>query len=124
MKDDLGNDDSSADDKLNEVEETKEYLGKVERELEIREEALEANLREQEDLKNRLQTVNLERGLRRGRVDQLQAIDTYRREVNRQLKRLQLKALALNLDVRRAKERKEVVLEELKELVEDKNEKM
>ena len=124
MKDDLGNDDSSADDKLNEVEETKEYLGKVERELEIREEALEANLREQEDLKNRRQTVNLERGLRRGRVDQLQAIDTYRREVNRQLKRLQLKALALNLDVRRAKERNEVVLEELKELVEDKNEKM
>jgi len=100
-----------------EIAETREYLVQVERELAIREESLEANMREQEELKRRLQSVNLERGLRRGRVDQLQAIDTYRREVARQLKRLQSKGANLVADVRRARERRVVVLEELEELI-------
>lgn len=116
----MGNDESNAPDGVgdesSEVDETREYLAQVEQELAIREETLEANMREQEGLKRLLQTVNLERGLRRGRVDQLQAIDTYRREVARQLKRLQSKAVVLSADVRRAKERRGVVLEELDEL--------
>jgi hypothetical protein len=116
----MGNDESNAPDGVgdesSEVDETREYLAQVEQELAIREETLEANMREQEGLKRLLQTVNLERGLRRGRVDQLQAIDTYRREVTRQLKRLQSKAVVLSADVRRAKERRGVVLEELDEL--------
>lgn len=114
--DDEGNDRDSVADENDEIAETREYLGQVERELAIREESLEANIREQEELKRRLQSVNLERGLRRGRVDQLQAIDTFRREVARQLKRLQSKAAVLSADVRRAKERRDIVLEELEEL--------
>jgi chromosome segregation ATPase len=117
----MGDEESSVRDgeagESSEIAETREYLAKVERELALREETLEANLREQEELKRRLQSVNLERGLRRGRVDQLQAIDTYRREVARQLKRLQSRAEVLIADVRRARERRDVVLEELEELV-------
>jgi chromosome segregation ATPase len=116
MGDDESNVPDGVADDTTEIDETREYLAQVEQELAIREETLEANLREQEELKRCLQTVNLERGLRRGRVDQLQAIDTYRREVTRQLKRLQSKAEVLSADVRRAKERRAVVLEELDEL--------
>jgi hypothetical protein len=117
MVDDESNGHDGLAGESREINETREYLEQVKRELVVREDSLEANMKEQEELKRCLQTVNLERGLRRGRVDQLQAIDTYRREITRQMKRLQSKALVLSADVRRARERRDVVLEELDELI-------
>jgi hypothetical protein len=106
----------SQDDIKSDLAEAREYLQKVEKELAIRQEALALNKREQVDLKRRLRSVNVERGLRLGRVQHLQVLEAYRRDVNQQLKKLQEKGLILLTEVNRAEERREMVLEEINEL--------
>jgi DNA repair exonuclease SbcCD ATPase subunit len=104
-----------------EVLEILTYLEKVEKELQHRETMLVENQQEQSELLDQLQRVNIERGLRQGRVMQLQAIELFRRDMRKRLKKLREKEEQIRSDVHRAKERREMVVDELRELRETKS---
>jgi DNA repair exonuclease SbcCD ATPase subunit len=99
-----------------EILDAEDYLRKVEAELQLRQAALKENQKDVTDLEGKLARVTVEGGLRRGRVQSLQSIDSFRRDVKKRLRKLKDKEQRLKDDFMRAEERRVAVVQEIEEL--------
>lgn len=101
-------------------DEDERYLEEVVQELRRREGVLRSIEREIEELRHRLEGVQLGKSLRRGDVVRLKSAEEYRAQLKEDLKgKLRKRNEALE-DIARAKSRKEMVEEDLKSLSDEK----
>ena len=116
MQGETGFEDMSREELEAEVLDAEEYLKKVESELQVRQTALKDNETEVSDLERKLSRITVEGGLRKGRVQSLQSIDSFRRDVKKRLRKLKEREHRLKEDLVRAQERRIAVVEEIQDL--------